>query len=157
MQKSASPVLASARTVKIGGADYRYGPLPYRVRGELENIYLPQARTPYEKIKEEVDKLSAEEQEGCAEMLDNARRMSAGWQHSVESEDAFACFSASNERWAEFLSVVLPVFNSFRQTPDWLALAEGTTKGDRDEMYAQCLEIGAYLPKFLSRAAAANR
>ena len=157
MQKSASPVLASARAVKIGGVDYKYGPLPYRVRGELENLYLPNARTPYEKIKEEVDKLSPEEQEACGDMLDNARRMSAGWQHSVESDDAFGYFSASNERWAEFLSAVLPAFNAFRQPPDWLALAEGTTKGDRDEMYAQCLEIGAYLPKFLSRAAGASR
>lgn len=153
MQTKASPVLASARTVKIGGVDYRYGPLPYRLRGELENLYFPEARSPYARAKEEVDPLSEEDRDYYLERLEMLRVLSLGWRPSLEEEAALEFFAGSDERWAAFLAVVLPVFNAMKPEVDFAEVAGWTTKGDREEMYSQCVEVGEYAPKSFPRAA----
>lgn len=153
MQTKASPVLASARTVKIGGVDYRYGPLPYRLRGELENLYFPHARTMYQREMARFEHVTEEQAEQLRGELDYLRRLSLAEKPSIESTDAFEFFAESDENWAGFLAVVLPVFNAMRPESDYEGLALATTKGDRDLMYSQAVEVGEFAPKSFPRAA----
>lgn len=145
----ASPALGSARSMRVGGRDLKYGPLPYRVRGEVENLYFPEAKGPAERIEEMVSTLPEPERAAYDDLLRDTRKMALGYRLSIESPDAAEFFTADAEHWASFLSASLPVFNAFREDPDWSLLAGEMTKGQRMEMYAQSLEIGAYAPKSL--------
>ncbi len=164
MQRTAaSPILASPHSTKIAGADYRYGALTYQARGELENLYFPNAKTPYQHMMEEWESLDPEEQEDQLSRLtpeerahrqkglDSLRRGSERWQHNVEDLDAFLYFTSSDERWGSFLSGALPRFNPFNVPPDWQHRASQCTKGQRDEMFCVCLEVGPYAPKSFPR------
>lgn len=153
---AASPIVAAPRSFVFGSRNLKYRPLSYAKRGQLEEIYRPAFKTPLDRYEEMIAKYQADpswlevpeetrkyvEVDGRAQ----ARLNSLGAEPHLESPDAKTYFLEEN--LAGFLSVVF----GDEAKVDYEAVAQALTKGESEDMYDYCLEIGAYVPKSAFRA-----
>lgn len=156
-QRTASPAVAAPHTLKLGGRAYGYGPLSFRARGELENVYFQAARSPYERYAEAVQQGLQEDPDYWQPQLDALRRASVGWRANLEEDQSREFFTTGPGR-GELVRVALTEHTRPAPDPqtDWSALADELTKGQLDHVFAVCLETGEYAPKSSGRPGAGH-
>jgi hypothetical protein len=149
--------------VKKGGRTetLQYGPLTYAQRGELDLIYAPSARSPAERMREYLGNLTPLELQlkGGPEWAEASQQKadagSVGYEPNVEDGFAELLFLRNVGRApgdgrdyrAAFLRVALAQRHPTLTEEQCAEYAGLLTKGQFQDIWNYCLELGPYRPK----------
>lgn len=138
----------SPASIKVGSKTYKYGPLSFKKRGELERVYFAVARNPVERITEILGDIHPDDREFWEQQLVEVRRSSQGWKPNVEEPAAEALFldNDGGDPDEDYRSKFLAI--AFDAKPEEVDEIAGTlTKGQLKQVWDLCLEVGPHAPK----------